>query len=353
MSSAARSVKVPSNVNNERCSRVTVYVESVTALCAGMHPRVGVNSLVNKLTPYLCRYIALWIKPQSNSLPALSISVRVCPSRGHVALTVDGHNLLGRGSCIGSFERLFQGIDNTQLYENAVRRAIDNFILTNAPLAIVAYGPGGCGKTYSLFGRGGDGVLWNIARHLLEHTDVFTTHCYEWTKLNPKKNLTLGLVTNEREFGDLVARAMQLRQVAATNMNFASTITPLFVEFVIPGKAPLFVVDLPGVCRLTKTGSEGSLFKQLVSSNQALSSYTQVLRQIAVEAPFIAYRSSEIARVLKDPILSGNTVLLAHISPDDNYFEESFAVINLLCSLQSSDATKPKKPPTVTKNRRL
>ncbi len=78
----------------------------------------------------------------------------------------------------------------------------------------------------------------------------------------------------------------------------------------------LFLIDLAGSEKVSKTGAEGKVLEEAKKINLSLTNLGKVIKHLAEKNNHIPYRDSKLTRVLKDS-LGGNskTTLIVTCSP--------------------------------------
>ena len=78
----------------------------------------------------------------------------------------------------------------------------------------------------------------------------------------------------------------------------------------------LFLIDLAGSEKVSKTGAEGQVLEQAKKINMSLASLGKVIKSLSKRIHHIPYRDSKLTRILKDS-LGGNskTTLIVTCSP--------------------------------------
>ena len=78
----------------------------------------------------------------------------------------------------------------------------------------------------------------------------------------------------------------------------------------------LFLIDLAGSEKISKTGAEGLALEQAKKINLSLTSLGKVIKSLSEKIQHIPYRDSKLTRIIKDS-LGGNskTTLIVTCSP--------------------------------------
>ena len=159
-------------------------------------------------------------------------------------------------------------------------------------------------------------------------------------------------VSNDREVYDLMTTGAENREVAYTNMNAGSSRShSLFLLTVgqtnskdFSGKTgKLYLIDLAGSEKISKTGAAGKRLEEAKNINKSLTVLGQVINSLTDgKSSHIPYRDSKLTRVLQDS-LGGNskTCLIVTCSPSP--FNESETISTLRFGVRAkSIKNKPK-----------
>lgn len=130
--------------------------------------------------------------------------------------------------------------------------------------------------------------------------------------------------------------------IAATRMNQFSSrshcLLRIFLEQENPitgqiTKSKMWIVDLAGSEKVSKTETEGLLLEQANSINQSLSTLGRVIRHLVENQSHVPYRESKVTRLLQES-LGGNakTVLIICMSMSIYNVEETLSTIRFGCS---------------------
>jgi kinesin family protein 5 len=128
------------------------------------------------------------------------------------------------------------------------------------------------------------------------------------------------------------------RVVGHTNMNAGSSRSHLIVMLSIfqndklvqnAKRSKLFLIDLAGSEKISKTGAQGERLEEAKKINQSLSALGNVINALTdSKAAFIPYRNSVLTRMLQDSI-GGNskTTLIITCSPSEFNLEETISTL--------------------------
>lgn len=251
----------------------------------------------------------------------------------------------------------FDGVYNPAITQedmfNLVGKDICDSVLGGFNATLFAYGQTGSGKTFSLVGDMDDhskfGILPRVGAYIFEMLEN-DPDILEWSVsmdvcenyMNKLKDL---LRPNEKELkirtsrdkkvyvegikceyvSDLsqlfeqMTKAFSNRSVGKTNMNEHSSRSHCVFGFKIKQKmrsgasksARLFIIDLAGSERVSKTGADGQTFEEAKAINSSLSILGNVINALSSESEMgkkkhVPFRDSILTFLLKDS-LSGNT----------------------------------------------
>eukprot|EP00271_Cylindrocystis_brebissonii_P011446 TRINITY_DN290_c0_g1_i1.p1 TRINITY_DN290_c0_g1~~TRINITY_DN290_c0_g1_i1.p1 ORF type:complete len:1371 (-),score=418.39 TRINITY_DN290_c0_g1_i1:1882-5994(-) len=262
-----------------------------------------------------------------------------------------------------------------------IQSAIDGY-----NVCIFAYGQTGSGKTYTIYGAPGlPGLTPRAMQELFRCLDrdsgkvsfalkVYMLELYQDNlqdllapKGAPKKKLDIkkdvkGMVVVENativevdkleELQAIVAKGMERRVTAGTNMNAESSRSHLILSIIIEAtnfqtqnllKGKLSFVDLAGSERIKKSGSSGEQLKEAQSINKSLSALGDVISALAQDEPHIPYRNHKLTMLMSDS-LGGNakTLMFVNISPADTNLDETHNSLSYATRVRSivNDASR-------------
>lgn len=222
-------------------------------------------------------------------------------------------------------EELFSGVEDLVLSATKGNRS-----------SILAYGPTGSGKSYSMEGTETDPGV--VSRSL-----AYIEECLRrekelgWSVQIKGRVLELygGRAVAEKETSSgemeevksLFRRASAERRVGSTECNARSSRTHLILSVEISmqreGSAQketraglLRIVDLAGSERVKASKAEGERLKEAVEINKSLTALRDVICAIAEKSQHIPYRNSKLTHVLRDALGEGaKTAFIVSIDP--------------------------------------
>mmetsp|Transcript_80811 Transcript_80811/g.224880 ORF Transcript_80811/g.224880 Transcript_80811/m.224880 type:complete len:511 (-) Transcript_80811:180-1712(-) len=103
----------------------------------------------------------------------------------------------------------------------------------------------------------------------------------------------------------------------------------------------LNLVDLAGSERRSRVGMSGGALKEETKINFSLSALGNVISaRVNVDAKYVPYRDSKLTRLLQES-LSGHAyvVLIAHVTPTDRMFEETFSTLRFASRVTGATGT--------------
>lgn len=265
------------------------------------------------------------------------------------------------------FDKIFPPNSEQKEVYNFVGKPMIKELMDGYNCTLFTYGVTGSGKTYSMFGfdiESGETGLWkdeegmgiiprainDVFQYISEiKDDVEVTIKFSFIEiylekvkdlLNPKKdNLKIRETKNDIYVEDLkeeyvssfeeilvlLRKGQKNRATASTKMNQYSSrshslimlkITQHNLTKHIKTSSKLFMIDLAGSERVSKSGAEGLTLEQVKHINTSLLELGNVIHSITEKEEHIPYRNSKLTRLLEDS-LGGNskTCLLLNCSP--------------------------------------
>eukprot|EP00672_Neobodo_designis_P013739 CAMPEP_0174855794 /NCGR_PEP_ID=MMETSP1114-20130205/34222_1 /TAXON_ID=312471 /ORGANISM="Neobodo designis, Strain CCAP 1951/1" /LENGTH=1055 /DNA_ID=CAMNT_0016090561 /DNA_START=81 /DNA_END=3248 /DNA_ORIENTATION=+ len=151
------------------------------------------------------------------------------------------------------------------------------------------------------------------------------------------ENVTTREVTSYKESIDLIAEGDGNRAVANTKMNSASSrshaclITEVHRKNRETGESTmgrLYLIDLAGSERVSKSGVTGDAYKEAVAINKSLTTLGNCIAALVAGEKVVAFRDSKLTRVLQHS-LSGNgrTSIIVTIRPDSPNMQETLCTL--------------------------
>ncbi|XP_062859747.1 kinesin-like protein KIF19 [Trichomycterus rosablanca] len=234
---------------------------------------------------------------------------------------------------------------------------------------VFAYGPTGCGKTYTMLGTDTEPGIYvrtlnDLFKAIEETSDdmqysVSMSYLEIYNEmirdlLNPSSGfldlredskgeiqvagITEMSTVNAREIMELLMRGNKQRTQEPTAANQTSSRSHAVLQVAVRQQsrckdvlqevrfARLFMIDLAGSERAAQTQNRGQRLKEGAHINRSLLALGNCINALSEKNgnKYVNYRDSKLTRLLKDS-LGGNsrTVMIAHISPASTAFEES------------------------------
>ncbi|XP_060951492.1 kinesin-like protein KIF19 [Limanda limanda] len=264
------------------------------------------------------------------------------------------------------------GFDYTANQEEVYRATTKGLIeglISGYNATVFAYGPTGCGKTYTMLGTDkepgiyvrtlndlfraieetSDDMLYSVSMSYLEIYNEMIRDL-----LNPssgfldlredsKGEIQVAGITevstiNAQEIMELLMKGNKQRTQEPTAANQTSSRSHAVLQVDVRQQsrcrdvlqevrfARLFMIDLAGSERAAQTQNRGQRLKEGAHINRSLLALGNCINALSDKngAKYVNYRDSKLTRLLKDS-LGGNsrTVMIAHISPASVAFEES------------------------------
>ncbi|XP_069003021.1 kinesin heavy chain [Embiotoca jacksoni] len=235
-----------------------------------------------------------------------------------------------------------------QVYNTCAKQIVKD-VLGGYNGTIFAYGQTSSGKTHTMEGNlhdpQGMGIIPRIAEDIFEHIFAMDENLefhikvsyfeiymekirdlLDVTKTNLSvhedkyripfvKGCTERFVTSPEEVMDVIDEGKANRHVAVTNMNehssrshsiFLINIKQENVETEQKLSGKLYLVDLAGTEKVSKTGAEGAVLDEAKNINKSLSALGNVISALAeATKSHVPYRDSKMTRILQDS-LGGN-----------------------------------------------
>ncbi|KAG8446474.1 hypothetical protein GDO86_014073 [Hymenochirus boettgeri] len=242
-------------------------------------------------------------------------------------------------------------------------------VISGYNATVFAYGPTGCGKTYTMLGTDREPGIYirtlNDLFKAIEETsddmeyEVSMSYMEIYNEmirdlLNPSlgyldlredskgviqvAGITEVSTINAKEIMQLLMKGNKQRTQEPTAANKTSSRSHAILQVTVRQKSRvknitqevrvgrLFMIDLAGSERASQTQNRGQRMKEGAHINRSLLALGNCINALSerVGNKYINYRDSKLTRLLKDS-LGGNsrTVMIAHISPASSAFEES------------------------------
>lgn len=224
--------------------------------------------------------------------------------------------------------------------------------------AVVAYGPTGSGKTHTMYGDARDpGIVPRAAAELLScsggrpiqlsmielHNDSLVDLLAIPGQPAPPLEVrggsggAMATIEGAREIeGSSVSSllvaiqsGLSRRQVAATNVNAASSRSHLIVVFGVGNTGGrLTLVDLAGVERVKRSGAQGGVLREAQSINRSLQSIGDVVDALRKGASHIPVRNSRLSRLISGALGGGaETAVVVCLATETENRDEAVAAL--------------------------
>ncbi|XP_004080661.1 kinesin-like protein KIF19 isoform X2 [Oryzias latipes] len=255
-----------------------------------------------------------------------------------------------------------------EVYRATTKPLIEGLI-SGYNATVFAYGPTGCGKTYTMLGTDKEPGIYvrtlNDLFHAIEETsdDMLYSVSMSYLEiynemirdlLNPSSGfldlredskgviqvagITEVSTINAQEIMELLVKGNKQRTQEPTAANQTSSRSHAVLQVAVKQQsrsrdvsqevrfARLFMIDLAGSERAAQTQNRGQRLKEGAHINRSLLALGNCINALSDKNgnKYVNYRDSKLTRLLKDS-LGGNsrTVMIAHISPASTAFEES------------------------------
>ncbi|NP_001079193.1 kinesin-like protein KIF19 [Xenopus laevis] len=242
-------------------------------------------------------------------------------------------------------------------------------VISGYNATVFAYGPTGCGKTYTMLGTDWEPGIYirtlNDLFKAIEETsddmeyEVLMSYMEIYNEmirdlLNPSlgyldlredskgviqvAGITEVSTINAKEIMQLLMKGNRQRTQEPTAANKTSSRSHAILQVTVRQKSRvknitqevrvgrLFMIDLAGSERASQTQNRGLRMKEGAHINRSLLALGNCINALSERGSnkYVNYRDSKLTRLLKDS-LGGNsrTVMIAHISPASTSFEES------------------------------
>uniref|UniRef100_A0A3B3Z929 Kinesin-like protein n=1 Tax=Periophthalmus magnuspinnatus TaxID=409849 RepID=A0A3B3Z929_9GOBI len=255
-----------------------------------------------------------------------------------------------------------------EVYRATTKGLIEGLI-SGYNATVFAYGPTGCGKTYTMLGTDkepgiyvrtlndlfraieetSDDMLYSVSmsyleiynemiRDLLNPASGFLDLREDSKGVIQVAGITEVSTINAQEIMELLVKGNRQRTQEPTAANQTSSRSHALLQVSVKQQsrsphlqqevrfARLFMIDLAGSERAAQTQNRGQRLKEGAHINRSLLALGNCINALSDKNghKYVNYRDSKLTRLLKDS-LGGNsrTVMIAHISPASTAFEES------------------------------
>ncbi|XP_014391569.1 PREDICTED: kinesin-like protein KIF19 isoform X2 [Myotis brandtii] len=260
-------------------------------------------------------------------------------------------------------------VDEQEMVYQATTKSLIKGVISGYNATVFAYGPTGCGKTYTMLGTDHEPGIYartldDLFRAIEETSndmeyEVSMSYLEIYNEmirdlLNPAlgylelredskgviqvAGITEVSTINAKEIMQLLTKGNRQRTQEPTAANRASSRSHAVLQVSVRQRSRvknilqevrqgrLFMIDLAGSERASQTQNRGQRMKEGAHINRSLLALGNCINALSDRSSnkYINYRDSKLTRLLKDS-LGGNsrTVMIAHISPASSAFEES------------------------------
>uniref|UniRef100_A0A8C8VIH0 Kinesin-like protein KIF19 n=1 Tax=Pelusios castaneus TaxID=367368 RepID=A0A8C8VIH0_9SAUR len=267
------------------------------------------------------------------------------------------------------FDVAFDFTATQEMVYRATTKGLIEGIISGYNATVFAYGPTGCGKTYTMLGTDREPGIYARTLHDLFKAIEDTSDDMEYEVsmsyleiynemirdlLNPSlgflelredakgviqvAGITEVSTINAKEIMQLLVKGNKQRTQEPTAANQTSSRSHAVLQVTVRQKSRvkdilqevrvgrLFMIDLAGSERASQTQNRGQRMKEGAHINRSLLALGNCINALSDKGgpKYVNYRDSKLTRLLKDS-LGGNsrTVMIAHISPASSAFEES------------------------------
>ncbi|KAK2503601.1 hypothetical protein MC885_021842 [Smutsia gigantea] len=267
------------------------------------------------------------------------------------------------------FDVAFDFTATQEMVYLATTKSLIEGVISGYNATVFAYGPTGCGKTYTMLGTDHEPGIYvrtlNDLFRAIEETsndmeyEVSMSYLEIYNEmirdlLNPAlgylelredskgviqvAGITEVSTINAKEIMQLLMKGNRQRTQEPTAANRTSSRSHAVLQVAVRQRSRvknilqevrqgrLFMIDLAGSERASQTKNRGQRMKEGAHINRSLLALGNCINALSDRSgnKYINYRDSKLTRLLKDS-LGGNsrTVMIAHISPASSAFEES------------------------------
>uniref|UniRef100_A0A8C0IRQ3 Kinesin-like protein n=1 Tax=Chelonoidis abingdonii TaxID=106734 RepID=A0A8C0IRQ3_CHEAB len=267
------------------------------------------------------------------------------------------------------FDMAFDFTATQEMVYRTTTKGLIEGVISGYNATVFAYGPTGCGKTYTMLGTDHEPGIYARTLHDLFRAIEETSDDMEYEVsmsyleiynemirdlLNPSlgflelredakgviqvAGITEVSTINAKEVMQLLLKGNKQRMQEPTAANQTSSRSHAVLQVTVRQKSRirnimqevrvgrLFMIDLAGSERASQTQNRGQRMKEGAHINRSLLALGNCINALSDKGAhkYVNYRDSKLTRLLKDS-LGGNsrTVMIAHISPASSAFEES------------------------------
>nr|XP_034798710.1 kinesin-like protein KIF19 isoform X3 [Pan paniscus] len=238
------------------------------------------------------------------------------------------------------FDVAFDFTATQEMVYQATTKSLIEGVISGYNATVFAYGPTGCGKTYTMLGTDQEPGIYvrtlNDLFRAIEETSNDMEYEVSMSYLEIMQLLMKGNRQRTQEptaANQTSSRSHAVLQVAVRQRSRVKNI----LQEVRQGR--LFMIDLAGSERASQTQNRGQRMKEGAHINRSLLALGNCINALSDKGSnkYINYRDSKLTRLLKVPATAGpghwaprdslggnsRTVMIAHISPASSAFEES------------------------------
>ncbi|XP_061787853.1 kinesin-like protein KIF19 [Nerophis lumbriciformis] len=267
------------------------------------------------------------------------------------------------------FDVAFDYLASQEEVYRATTKGLIEGLISGYNATVFAYGPTGCGKTYTMLGTDkepgiyvrtlnelfraieetSDDMMYSVSmsyleiyneviRDLLNPSSGFLDLREDAKGVIQVAGITEVSTINAQEIMELLMKGNKQRMQEPTAANQTSSRSHAVLQVAVKQQsrcrdvlqevrfARLFMIDLAGSERAAQTQNRGQRLKEGAHINRSLLALGNCINALSDKNgnKYVNYRDSKLTRLLKDA-LGGNsrTVMIAHISPASVAFEES------------------------------
>ncbi|XP_005257087.1 kinesin-like protein KIF19 isoform X6 [Homo sapiens] len=225
------------------------------------------------------------------------------------------------------FDVAFDFTATQEMVYQATTKSLIEGVISGYNATVFAYGPTGCGKTYTMLGTDQEPGIYvqtlNDLFRAIEETSNDMEYEVSMSYLEIMQLLMKGNRQRTQEPTAANQTSSRSHAVLQVTVRQRSRVKNILQE-VRQGR--LFMIDLAGSERASQTQNRGQRMKEGAHINRSLLALGNCINALSDKGSnkYINYRDSKLTRLLKDS-LGGNsrTVMIAHISPASSAFEES------------------------------
>ncbi|XP_054170973.1 kinesin-like protein KIF19 isoform X4 [Homo sapiens] len=238
------------------------------------------------------------------------------------------------------FDVAFDFTATQEMVYQATTKSLIEGVISGYNATVFAYGPTGCGKTYTMLGTDQEPGIYvqtlNDLFRAIEETSNDMEYEVSMSYLEIMQLLMKGNRQRTQEPTAANQTSSRSHAVLQVTVRQRSRVKNILQE-VRQGR--LFMIDLAGSERASQTQNRGQRMKEGAHINRSLLALGNCINALSDKGSnkYINYRDSKLTRLLKVPATAGpghwaprdslggnsRTVMIAHISPASSAFEES------------------------------